>query len=48
MENGTGFSHAIFPNTAVEDAPDQHKLIFMKAVDENWWIGSGIYGLEVE
>ena len=46
MENGTGFSHAIFPNTAVEDAPHQHKLIFMKEVDESWWIGSGIYGLE--
>lgn len=48
MENGTGFSHAVFPNTAVPDAPDQHKLIFMKEVDENWWIGSGIYGLHVE
>ncbi|HEU17123.1 MAG TPA: histidine kinase, partial [Methanolinea sp.] len=48
MENGTGFSHAIFPDTAVDDAPDQHKLIFMKEVDESWWIGSGIYGLHVE
>ncbi len=48
MENGTGFSHALFPNTATNGTADVHKLIYMKAVDDTWWIGSGIYGLRVE
>jgi signal transduction histidine kinase len=47
MENGTGFSHALFPNTAVNGTIDVHKLIYMKPVDDTWWIGSGIYGIEV-
>ena len=48
MQNGTGFSHALFPNTAMNGTVDVHKLIYMKAVDDAWWIGSGIYGVEVE
>lgn len=48
MENGTGFSHALFPNTALKSTADVPKLIYMKAVDNNWWIGSGIYGIKVE
>ncbi|OPX66659.1 MAG: Cache domain protein [Methanoregulaceae archaeon PtaB.Bin056] len=48
MEDGSGFSHALFPNTALNGTADVHKLIYMKAVDETWWIGSGIYGLRVE
>ncbi|MDD1717548.1 MAG: cache domain-containing protein, partial [Methanoregulaceae archaeon] len=47
MMNGTGFSHALFPNTAVNGTADVPKLIFMKAVDGTWWIGGGIYGVEV-
>ena len=48
MENGTGFSHALFPNTAMNETFDQHKLIYMKPVDDSWWIGSGIYGIVEE
>jgi signal transduction histidine kinase len=48
MEHGTGFYHALFPNTAVNETANVHKLIYMKAVDDTWWIGSGIYGIEVE
>lgn len=48
MENGTGFYHALFPNTAANETGNIHKLIYMKAVDETWWIGGGIYGIEVE
>ena len=46
MTNGTGFSHALFPNTAMNGTKDVPKLIYMKAVDDTWWIGSGIYGIE--
>jgi hypothetical protein len=48
MENGTGFSHALFPNTAMNGTADVPKLIYMKAVDDTWWIGSGVYGVEVK
>jgi signal transduction histidine kinase len=47
MQNGTGFSHALFPNTAENGTAFVPKLIYMKPVDENWWIGGGIYGIEV-
>jgi len=47
MKNGTGFSHALFPNTAVNGTAEVPKLIYMKAVDYAWWIGSGVYGVEV-
>jgi len=47
MENGTGFSRALFPNTAVNGTVDVPKLIYMKAVDDSWWIGGGVYGIEV-
>ncbi|HOT02771.1 MAG TPA: cache domain-containing protein [Methanolinea sp.] len=48
MENGTGFSHALFPNTALNGTENVHKLIYMKAVDDTWWIGGGIYGIRVD
>ncbi len=48
MKNGTGFSHALFPNTAINGTMDVPKLIYMKAVDDTWWIGSGVYGIEVQ
>jgi len=47
MKNGTGFSHALFPNTAVNGTAEVPKLIYMKAVDDAWWIGSGVYGVEI-
>ena len=48
MQNAAGFSRALFPNTAANETAEVPKLIYMKAVDETWWIGGGIYGLEVE
>jgi len=48
MENGTGFSRAMFPNTAKGGTAEIPKLIYMKAVDDTWWIGSGIYGVEIQ
>lgn len=48
MENGTGFSRALFPDTAMNGTENIEKLIYMKAVDDTWWIGSGIYGIRVE
>jgi Signal transduction histidine kinase len=47
MQNGTGFYHALFPNTAENGTAFVPKLIFMKPVDGNWWIGGGVYGIEV-
>ena len=47
IRNGTGFSHAMFPDTAVNSTRSIPKLVYMKAVDDQWWIGSGIYGVEV-
>jgi signal transduction histidine kinase len=47
MQNGTGFSHALFQNTAENGTALVPKLIYMKPVDDTWWIGGGIYGIEV-
>jgi len=45
---GTGFSHAMFPDTATNHTASVPKLVYMKAVDDTWWIGSGIYGVQVK
>ncbi len=47
MQNGTGFSHALFPDTAANGTAWVPKLVYQAPVDEGWWIGSGIYGVEV-
>ncbi len=47
MQNGTGFYHALFPNTAENGTAFVPKLIYMKPVDQDWWIGGGIYGIEI-
>jgi signal transduction histidine kinase len=47
IRNGTGYTHAMFPDTATGEVKQVPKLIYMKAVDDSWWIGSGIYGIEV-
>jgi len=47
MQNAAGFSRALFPNTAANETTEVPKLIYMKAADDSWWIGSGIYGLAV-
>jgi signal transduction histidine kinase len=47
MRNGTGYTHAMFPDTATGASKQVPKLIYMKPVDDTWWIGSGIYGIEV-
>jgi len=48
MQNGSGFSLALFPDTAVNGTVPVPKLIYMKPVDDTWWIGSGVYGVMVE
>ena len=47
MQNGTGFSHTLFQDTAANGTAFVPKLVYMKAVDDSWWIGGGIYGVEV-
>ncbi len=47
MQNGTGFSHGMFPDIAFNGTREIPKLIYQKAVDDTWWIGSGVYGLEI-
>ena len=48
MRNGTGFSHALFANPTTNSSAPVPKLVYQKAVDETWWLGSGIYGVEVK
>jgi signal transduction histidine kinase len=47
MKSGTGFTHAMFPDTAEGHTASVPKLIYAKPVDDTWWIGSGIYGVQV-
>ncbi len=47
MRNSTGFSHTLFLDTAANGTAWIPKLVYMKAVDDSWWIGGGIYGVEV-
>jgi signal transduction histidine kinase len=48
IRNGTGYTHAMFPDTAAGSMKQVPKLIYMKPVDDTWWIGSGIYGIQVK
>jgi polar amino acid transport system substrate-binding protein len=41
-KKGSGFTYFIFPNPA-HDNVDELKLGYAMKVDENWWLGSGIY-----
>ncbi|MFA5266425.1 MAG: cache domain-containing protein [Methanoregula sp.] len=47
MKSGTGFTHAMFPDTSQGHTVPVPKLVYMKAVDDTWWIGGGIYGVQV-
>jgi signal transduction histidine kinase len=47
MKSGTGFTHAMFPNTADGQKTSIPKLVYLKAVDDGWWIGSGVYGIQM-
>lgn len=47
VRNGTGFVHQVFPATSKNSTRQVPKQVFMKAVDDQWWIGGGIYGIEV-
>ena len=47
IRNGTGFSHAMFPDTSANHTPLVPKPVYMKPVNDTWWIGSGIYGVQV-
>ncbi|MDD4137858.1 MAG: cache domain-containing protein [Methanoregula sp.] len=48
MNGGTGFTHAMFPYAPANSSFPVPKLVYTKAVDGDWWIGSGIYGVEVK
>lgn len=48
IKSGTGFTHAMFPDTAAGHTKALPKLIYAQAVDDTWWIGSGIYGVQTE
>lgn len=47
LREGTGFSHAMFPDTVTNGTIAIPKLVYMKSVDDTWWIGSGIYGVQI-
>ncbi len=46
IRSGTGFTHAMFMDTATGQKSAVPKLMYAKAVDDTWWIGSGIYGVQ--
>jgi signal transduction histidine kinase len=46
IRSGTGFTHVMFPDTSGGSTTPVPKLVFMKPVDDTWWIGSGIYGIQ--
>jgi signal transduction histidine kinase len=46
IKSGTGFTHAMFPDTAKGHTASIPKLVYAKPVDDTWWIGSGIYGVQ--
>lgn len=47
VRSGTGFTHLMFPDTSSGTETSVPKLVYAKAVDDTWWIGSGIYGVQV-
>lgn len=40
--SGRGFTYFIFPNPA-HGGRDEFKIAYVMKVDNNWWLGSGIY-----
>ncbi len=47
VKRGQGFTGAMFPDTATGSSTPIPKLLFLKRIDEDWWIGTGIYGISV-
>lgn len=41
-KDGKGFTYFIFPNPA-HGNKDEFKIAYVMKVDDNWWLGSGIY-----
>jgi len=41
-KDGKGFTYFIFPNPA-HDNKDEMKIGYVMKVDDNWWLGSGLY-----
>jgi polar amino acid transport system substrate-binding protein len=41
-KEGKGFTYVIFPNPAHGNR-DEFKILYVIKVDDNWWLGSGIY-----
>lgn len=46
ITSGTGFTHNMFPDTTAGHTKSIPKLVYMKQVDDTWWIGGGIYGVQ--
>jgi cytochrome c len=40
--DGKGFTYFVFPNPA-HDNKDEMKFGYVMKVDDNWWLGSGLY-----
>lgn len=46
IRSGTGFTHGMYPDTSANQTVPIPKLMYMEQVDDTWWIGSGIYGVQ--
>lgn len=40
--SGSGLTYYIFANPA-DNNKEELKLVYVKKIDDNWWIGSGVY-----
>jgi len=45
IRSGTGFTRVMFIDTESVGTASVPKLLYARAVDDTWWIGSGIYGI---
>ncbi len=48
IASGGGFVHGMFPDTRTSDPKEIPKLMYLKPVDEDWWIAGGLYGVFIQ
>lgn len=46
IRSGTGFTRAMFPDTSAGGTRPVPKLLYARAIDDDWWIAGGIYGVQ--
>ena len=44
---GSVTPHTMLPDTSINSSAPVPKLVYMKLVDDTWWTGGGIHGVQV-